>query len=75
MPLEGLESTVPATEWPQTYALDGAAIHVGLTWEIHKKIMLVSDKFTKILSLLNIEKNNCFYLSLEERESKSKSVG
>jgi hypothetical protein len=32
MPLSGFEPTVPASEWPQTYALDSAATGIVLKY-------------------------------------------
>ena len=48
MPSVGFEAAIPASEWPQTYALDRVATGIGLGNETAEKILLNSKRNTDI---------------------------
>jgi hypothetical protein len=52
MPSEGFEPATPATEWPQTYALDRAATEVGRSSVLLFKKSYAYKHHTRIASML-----------------------
>ena len=56
MPRVGFEHTIPAGEWPKTYALDRAAtgtginFHVGFKKSIMRSYKLLKTRYTERIS-------------------------
>ena len=61
MPPEGFEPTIPASEWPETQALDRAATGIGRVCAYHSELPVTRSilRFIPSAAISKENKNSC----------------